>query len=104
MIFILFLFAILSHKTLLYALNNPFSCNRSVIGLKKPQSSIFHNFKFIGLIKTQGQRKAIIKWHNNVHIVTTSQIVGPIKIKEIKEKKIKIVIGKEEFILGLESE
>lgn len=104
MIFIHFLFATLFYTTLLNTLNNPFSCTRNLIPVNKAQSPIFQNFKFIGLIENQGRREAIIQWDGTVHTVTTGQIIGPIKIKEIKEKNIRIVKGKEEFILGLESE
>lgn len=101
---IYFLFAIMLACPWLPALNNPFSCNRTITRTTKPHASIFKNFKFIGVIGTDTQRSAIIQWHGNLHTLQAGDSIGPISIKEINAKNMRIVAAKEEFILTLKSE
>ena len=99
----LFLIIILT-PTCLPALNNPFSCKRTIIRPPKAQSSLLKNFNFIGLVDAGTQRAAIIQWQGNMHTLQAGATIGPITIKTINAKNIRIITAKEEFILTLKSE
>lgn len=100
----LFFFANMLACTWLPALNNPFSCNRTITRSEKPQASLLKNFKFIGIVDTEAHRQVILQWQGDMYTLHAGDKVGPVKIKEIHDKNIRIVVAKEEFILALESE